>query len=161
MPIDNDGRVALTLRLQTAFAEALENYTSKLARIDILGDVALAQQWLTIGATYSGIEQTLKYLIALQKNLTIDELLVERGIVENLGEEPEQRTRYRTHELGMLFSRLDDGLTALLIDQVMQAVGVVGAVREDVARGQALDEVVGGDHVVLLSWPEIEAHWQA
>ncbi len=43
----------------------------------------------------------------------------------------------------------------------MQAVGVVGAVREDVARGQALDEVVGGDHVVLLSWPEIEAHWQA
>ena len=44
-------------------------------------------------------------------------------------------------------ARWDDGFTALFMDQVMQAVGVVGAVREDVARGRALDEVVGGDHV--------------
>ena len=107
MPIDDDYRVALTLRLQTAFAETLENYTSKPARIELLGDVALAQQWLTIGATYSGIEQTLKYLIALQKDLTVDELLVERGIVENPREEPERRTRYRIHQLGTLFRRLD------------------------------------------------------
>ena len=27
MPIDNDVRVAITLRLQTAYAETLENYT--------------------------------------------------------------------------------------------------------------------------------------
>ena len=67
----------------------------------------MAQQWLTIGATYSGIEQTLKYLIALHKDLTVDELLAANGIVENPGEEPEQRTRYRIHELGTLFSRLD------------------------------------------------------
>ncbi len=35
MPIDDDDRVALTLRLQTAFAETLENYTSKPARIEL------------------------------------------------------------------------------------------------------------------------------
>ena len=75
MPIDDDARVAITLRLQTAYAETLENYTRKPAWIELLGDVALAQQWLTIEATYSGVEQTLKYLIALQKDFTIDELL--------------------------------------------------------------------------------------
>ena len=107
MPIDNDARVAITLRLQTAYAETLENHTRKPAYIELLGDVALAQQWLTVGATYSGIEQTLKYLIALQKDLTLDELLVKKGIVENPQEEPDQRTKYRIHQLGSLFSRLD------------------------------------------------------
>ena len=63
MPIDDDYQVALTLRLQTAFAETLENYTSKPARIEIPGDVALAQQWLTIGATYSGTDMTIRLKI--------------------------------------------------------------------------------------------------
>ena len=107
MPLDDDARVAITLRLRTAHAETHENYTRKPAWIEILGDVALAQQWLTIGATYSGIEQTLKYLIALQKDLTVDELLVKNGIVEKPREEPERPTRYRIHHLGTLFSRLD------------------------------------------------------
>ena len=107
MPIDDDARVAITLRQRTAHAETLEHYARKPTRIELVGDVALAQQWSTIGATYSGIEQTLKYLIALQKDLTVDELLVANGIVEKPGEEPEQLTRYRIHELGTLFSRLD------------------------------------------------------
>lgn len=107
MPIDDDTRVEITLRLQTAYAETLESYTRKPAWIELLRDVALAQQWLTIGAAYSGIEQTLKYLIALQKDFTVDELLVERGILENPREEPERRTRYRIHQLATLFRRLD------------------------------------------------------
>ena len=107
MPIDDDTRVTITLRLRTAYAETHESYARKPAWIEIVGDVALAQQWLTVGATYSGIEQTLKYLIAIQKDLAVDELLVVNGIVEKLGEEPEQRTQYRIHELGTLFSRLD------------------------------------------------------
>ena len=107
MPIDDDARMAITLRLRTAHAETHESYARRPAWFEIVGDVALAQQWLTIGATYSGIEQTLKYLIALHKDLTVDELLAANGIVENLGEEPEQRTRYRIHEIGTLFSRLD------------------------------------------------------
>ena len=105
VPIDNEDRVALTLRLQTALrGDSREPQKQTGVRVELLGDVALAQQWLTIGATYSGIEQTLKYLIALQKDLTVDELLVERGIVENPQEEPERRTRYRIHQLGTLFS---------------------------------------------------------
>ena len=43
MPIDDDARVAITLRLQTAYAETLESYTRKPAWIELLGDVALAQ----------------------------------------------------------------------------------------------------------------------
>ena len=108
MPIDDDARVAITLRQQTAYAETLEHHRLKPERIELVGDVALAQQWPTIGATYSGIEQSLKYLIALQKDLTVDELLVDDGIVEDPGEKPEQRTRYRIHNLPTLFSRLDE-----------------------------------------------------
>ena len=107
MPIDDDARVAITLRLRTAYAETHESYARKPAWIEILGDLALAQLSITIGSTYSGIEQTLKYLIALHKDLTVDELLAANGIVKNPGEEPEQRERYRIHELGTLFSRLD------------------------------------------------------
>ncbi len=42
MPIDDDARVAITLRLQTAYAETLESYTRKPAWIELLRDVALA-----------------------------------------------------------------------------------------------------------------------
>ena len=107
MPIDDDAQVVIALRLQTAYAEMHESYARKPAWVEILTDVALAQQWLAIGAAYSGIEQTLKFLIALEKDLTVDELLAKNGIVDNPGEQPERRTRYRTHELETLFSRLD------------------------------------------------------
>ena len=69
----------------------------------------MAQEWPAISAAYSGIEQTLKFLIALDKGLTVDELLVEDGIVENPEEEPNRRAKYRIHQLGTLLSRLDPG----------------------------------------------------
>ena len=107
MPIHPDARVAITLRLRTACTGTHESCARKPARIEIIGDVALAQHRLTIGATCSGIEQTLKFLLALDKALTVGELLAPNGIVENPGQEPGRRTRYRIHELGTFFSRLD------------------------------------------------------
>ena len=61
MPIDDHAQVVIALRLQTAYAEMHESYARKPAWVEILTDVALAQQWLAIGAAYSGIEQTLKF----------------------------------------------------------------------------------------------------
>lgn len=55
----------------------------------------------------------------------------------------------------------DDRLTALLEDQIMQAVGVVGPVCQNLARLQATDQIAGGSHVVLLAGAEMKAHRQA
>lgn len=108
MPVDDEARLAITLRQQTAYTETLERYASKPERTEFLGDMALAQEWLTISAAYSGIEQSLKYLIALQKDLTVDELLARGGIVEKVANGTARRTDYLIHELATLFSRMDD-----------------------------------------------------
>lgn len=107
MPIHHDARLATALRLRTAHEEIREHHERQPAGFEIIGDIALARQWATIGAAYSGIEQTLKFLIALERDLTVDELLVDKGIVENPEREPEKRTKYRIHEVGTLFLRLD------------------------------------------------------
>ena len=94
---------------RTSRGAYLAGYAQRPVRNELLGDVQLGQEWPTISAAYSGIEQTLKFLIALDKGLTVDELLVKDGIVENPEEEPNRRTKYLIHKLGTLFSRLDSG----------------------------------------------------
>ena len=69
----------------------------------------IAQKWLVITAAYSGLEQTIKYLIAEEKGLTVQEL-VDSAVTEN-GQANEGRRRnyrYRTHNLGRLFSILEE-----------------------------------------------------
>ncbi len=55
----------------------------------------------------------------------------------------------------------DDRLAALFVDQVVEAVGIIGAVGEHLACRQSADQVAGRCHVVLLTRPEHEAHRQA
>ena len=55
----------------------------------------------------------------------------------------------------------DDGVAALVDDEVEEAIGVVGFVGQDILRGQPFDQVAGGGHVVLLAWPGDEPHRQA
>ncbi len=54
----------------------------------------------------------------------------------------------------------DDGIAALGDDEVVQSVGVVGFVGQDIAGGQAFDQVAGRGHVVLLAWAGSEPHRQ-
>jgi hypothetical protein len=46
----------------------------------------------------------------------------------------------------------DDDLAALIEDFVEEIVRVVGAIGQDGLGGQAIDDVAGGSHVVLLAW---------
>ena len=69
----------------------------------------IAETWPVITAAYSGLEQTIKYLIAEEKGLTIQEL-VDSAVTEN-GQANEGRrgkNPYRTHDLGSVFSRLEE-----------------------------------------------------
>lgn len=55
----------------------------------------------------------------------------------------------------------DDRFPALLVDEIVQTIGVIGAVGQNLLCGDATDEVAGGCHVVLLAGAEDEADWQA
>src|SRR5690606_164756 len=55
----------------------------------------------------------------------------------------------------------DDGLAAFLQNGIMEAVGVVGAVGDDLTAGQPGDEAAGRRHVVLLAGADGEADGQA
>ena len=67
--------------------------------------------------------------------------------------------------IGMLVfamaARWDDRFTALVVDEIMQAVSVIGAISQDLASRDAADQVAGGCHVVLLAGTEDEADRQA
>ena len=54
-----------------------------------------------------------------------------------------------------------DGIATLIDDLPIEPIGVVGLVGEDVVGGDAVDQVAGGGHVVLLAWPKQNADRQA
>lgn len=58
-------------------------------------------------------------------------------------------------------ARRDDDGAALRFDFLAQAVGVVRFVSKNLLGLQAIDEIAGGSHIVLLARPEVEAHRQA
>ena len=55
----------------------------------------------------------------------------------------------------------DNGLAALFVDEIVQAVGVVGTVGQNLAGWDATDQIAGGRHVVLLTGTEDETDRQA
>lgn len=55
----------------------------------------------------------------------------------------------------------DHGFTALGVDELAQAVGIVGSVGDDLPGWQTPDQVAGRSHVILLAGSEGEAHRQA
>ena len=151
MPIDHDARTAITLRLQSAYEGTLAGYAQRRLGRELHGDVALGQEWPAISAAYSGIEQTLKFLLALDKALTVDELLPEEGIVENPEEKPDQRTKYRIHQLGILFSRLDEGTR----DSVEQGYAIWQSLHDFIpirSCAEFLDHIQGDHNKGHLDW---------
>lgn len=58
-------------------------------------------------------------------------------------------------------ARWDDRLAALLVDEIVQTVGVIGPISQNLASRDAADQIAGGRHVVLLSGAELEANRQA
>ncbi len=55
----------------------------------------------------------------------------------------------------------NDRLSALIENDVMQAIGVIGPIGKDLACVQISDEFTGGRHIALLTGPQFEADRQA
>lgn len=51
----------------------------------------------------------------------------------------------------------DYRLAALFVDEIVEAVGIVSAIRQNLVCGNTSDQVAGGCYVVLLAGPQNEA----
>jgi len=58
-------------------------------------------------------------------------------------------------------TRRNDWLAAFLENNVVEAIGIVGAIGDDLAEGEPGHELAGLRHVVLLTGTEFEANRQA
>ena len=54
----------------------------------------------------------------------------------------------------------DDGIAALVDGLLVEPVGVVGLVGDHILGGDAIDQIAGGRHVVLLARPQDQADRQ-
>ena len=109
MAMSRDEKFDKVQRLLTAHGRTKKVLESEPVVWELHPGTDIAQTWPTITAAYSGLEQTIKYLIAEEKGWSIQEL-VDFADAEN-GEPNECGRRnypYRTHNVGRLFSRLED-----------------------------------------------------
>jgi len=105
MPISEDDKGEILLRLTTAEQKTRKLFERDSESYDAYSGMAIAQMWPAVTAGYSGLEQTLKYLIADRRGMTVEELLSE---LRKNGE--------NAHDLGMLFRKLDRGAAATIRD---------------------------------------------
>ena len=104
-------------RLKTALRTTRELFHTQPVTWDLHPGSELARYWLFISGAYSGLEQSLKYLIATEKNLTIatvrDTRTHEGPSARGADGSRPPRRRY-PHHVHQLFEELDNGTKAVL-----------------------------------------------
>ena len=118
-------------RLKIAQQRTREAYEHTFKGHDAHAGTEVASAWPFITAAYSGIEQAFKFLIAQSLGLSVEELVTDREAPADApalhelwpvvrGARRKKRSRYRHHNLGKLFRRLDPRLRAILSEQYRQ-----------------------------------------
>ena len=109
MPMSRDAKIDKVQRLLTAHGRTKKVLEGEPVVWELHPGAEIAQNWPVIAAAYSGLEQTIKFLIAQEKDLTVQELF-DFSVAENAqANEGVRRTYpYRTHNLGRLFSGLEE-----------------------------------------------------
>ena len=92
LPLTDAQKNAFSTRLDSAYTQTRDLSETRPWAHEIVRDYGLGQDWPIVTAAYSGIEQTLKFLIALDRDITIQELIAIRA--------------FRTHRLAFLFDHL-------------------------------------------------------
>ena len=99
MPMSREEKLEKVQRLLTAHRKTKEALESEPVTWELHAGSDIARQWPVITAAYSGLEQTLKYLIADEK---------ETGIAELIRHVNGKRSPYETHNVAWLFSELEN-----------------------------------------------------
>ena len=108
MPMSREAKMEKVQRLLTAHKKTSQTLESEPVTHELHPGTDIARNWTVITAAYSGLEQTLKFLIAEKTDLTIAEL-IDLAAPQNVAihERPVGRHPYRTHDLAWLFSELE------------------------------------------------------
>ena len=109
MPMSRDSSIETVQRLLTAYNKTKETLEAEPVTWELHPGTDIARNWTVITAAYSGLEQTLKYLVAEENGLTIPELINFSPSRNADANECQPNTYpYRTHNLGWLFARLQE-----------------------------------------------------
>ncbi len=101
-----DSKEEILQRLKTAFKRAKEIYEANPIPRDLHEGTIIANHWLLMTATYSGLEQTLKFLIAIENSQSIQDYL-------------KDKSNY-IHDLSNLYGQLGNETKQLLEDHYIQ-----------------------------------------
>ena len=117
MPMQDEEKREKVQRLVTAYNKTKKTLERDPVSREWHAGTDIARNWPVITAAYSGLEQTIKYLIAEEKNLSILELMnvAARGNAE-ANEGGDRRHPYRTHNLAWLFSKLEQATQDVMRD---------------------------------------------
>ena len=109
MPMTKVEKGEIVQRLCTAHNKTNDMLKREPISRDYHPGTDIAQRWPLITAAYSGLEQTLKFLIADEKSYTIKELLNHQSQSnENNNKSNGGKYPYRTHNLVGLYCRLEE-----------------------------------------------------
>ena len=97
MAMTEDERIEKVQRLLTAHRKTKEVLEEEAVTWELHPGTDIARNWTVVTAAYSGLEQTIKYLLAEERG---------RGIAELIGLREGTDRPYQTHDLSELFARL-------------------------------------------------------
>ena len=151
MPMSRDASIEKVQWLLTAY-KTKQTLEGEPVTWELHPGTDIARNWTVITAAYSGLEQTLKYLIAEENGLTIP-ALIDFVIPDNVdaNEHNAKTFPYRTHSLGWLFSKLKKSTQ----DVIRDFYGRYQSLHSYIAIGRAdnfLDLVSGRQGVGYERW---------
>ena len=152
MPMSRDASIEKVQRLLTAYKKTKQTLEGEPVTWELHPGTDIARNWTVITAAYSGLEQTLKYLIAEENGLTIP-ALIDFVIPDNVdaNEHNAKTFPYRMHSLGWLFSKLKKSTQ----DVIRDFYGRYQSLHSYIAIGRAdnfLDLVSGRQGVGYERW---------
>lgn len=102
-------------RLRTACKKTRHLFENEELTRELHAGTDIARRWTVITAAYSGLEQTLKYLIAEEKDFSILELIHYVPSDKLQGNYPSNRRYpYRTHNIAWLYDNLEESTQSIV-----------------------------------------------
>lgn len=102
-------------RLRAAHKQTKKLFDGEEVVLELHAGTEIARYWPIITASYSGLEQTIKYLIAEEKGMGTQELIGQSIPGQSRsGRRRKQVYPYRTHNIAWLFSKLGEPTQSVL-----------------------------------------------
>lgn len=106
MPMSREDKMEKVQRLLTAQNKTKEMLEGEPVTRELHPGTDIARNWTVITSAYCGLEQTLKYLLADEKGLTIEELIGFSSSKKGVAQNKARKNSFATHNLSRLYSDL-------------------------------------------------------